>query len=162
MALNQNTLKDALVDLGDCVTEAEAVEPWADAFNLYFQGAETLGVPVTPGSTSPARDALAAAAVGASTPGAGAGKLAAGMGAYWGQVASLAASIWPGTLAAVPPGGLAGLQAALEANFAANTAGGVTRGAAAAAVASTVHGCNAGGIANWPPPPAGPGPQPIL
>ena len=157
MALTATKLADELKALGLYNTEADACVAWAIAFDNYFQDAVTNGVPVTPGSTVGAKTAMQTGLTGLSVTGAAA--LTAGIIAYWNTVASLVASIWPGTIAASPPPSLSAIQAALEAVFAANIAGALSKDDSMTAIAGAIHPNNLGGLATWPPPL---GPLPIL
>ena len=160
MPLVPTALASAMEAMTPTDQEAIAIQNFAGAWETYFKDAATMGVPTTPGSLAGAKSAMIGAMSGLST--AGATAILAGITAFWGVVAGASASIWPGTLSAVPPPGLAGIPAALVPVFAANTAGNLAIDPAMQAIAGAIHPTQLGGIANWPPIPGGPGPQPIL
>jgi hypothetical protein len=140
--------------------EPTAIQNFADAWETYFKDASVMGAPTVPGSLAGAKSAMIGAMTGLST--AGAAAISAGITAFWGVVAGASASIWPGTLAAIPAPGIGGVAAAITPVFAANTAGKLEIGPAMQAIAAAIHPTQLGGIANFPPPPGGLGPQPIL
>lgn len=142
--------------------EIDAINAFAAAWEKYMEGSVAGPVPATPGSFAGAVSSMKGAMTGMSADGAAAGAISGGIGAAWGVVAGAAASIWPPAVAAVPPPGIGGIAAALAPVFAANTAGQLDLAASAQAVAAAIHTTHLGGIANFPPPPAGIGPQPIL
>ncbi len=165
MPLVQATLADELLALEPVGDEPGAIDNLASAWENYFADASVLGIPTTVGSLAAATTAMKGALVGLSVAGAGAAKLQAGIVAFWGVVAVSAATIWltvPPPLSATPPPGLAGIAAALTPVFASNAAGSLSLADSANAVAAVLHPLQLGGIALIPPPPAGPGPQPIL
>jgi len=165
MPLVSSVLGPELANLAPVDNEPDAINNFAAAWEIYFKDASVLGIATTPGSLSSAISAMKGSLVGMSVNGAGAAKIAAGITSFWGVVAGAAASIWvtaPPPTGATPPPGLGGIAAALTAAFAANTAGDLSLADAANAVATAIHPTQLGGIALIPPPPAGPGPSPIL
>lgn len=165
MPLVSSVLGAELANMAPVDNEPDAINNFAAAWETYFKDAAVLGVPTTPGSLSGAIGSMKGALVGMSATGAGAAKIAAGITAFWSTVAGAAATIWvtaPPPTGATPPPGLGGIAAALSAAFAANMAGDLALADAANAVAAAIHPTQLGGIALVPPPPAGPGPSPIL
>jgi hypothetical protein len=170
MPLTQTTLADGLKALEPADNEGDAIAALSAAWEAYFAEATVLGVAVNGGSLAGALGALEAALVGMSATGAGAAKIQAGIVAFWGVVATAAASIWtmvppvPPPTAATPPAGITGIAAALVPVFASNTSGSVDLDTSADNIAAVIHPLNLGGIAVIPPPPppTNPGPQPIL
>lgn len=155
-----------MLDMAPTMIEAEAAQNFADAWEAYFLGASVSGVPVS-GSLASAKSAMIGALVGMSLPGGGAAALSAGIGAWWGVIATAAPTLWlipPNTVpSAIPPATIGGIPAALAPVFAANTAAGLPAPAAMANVAAVLHGLGGlGGMASVLPP-AGPAvPTPIL
>lgn len=186
MPLTAATLADGLKALTPTDNEGDAIAAFSAAWAAYFYESAVLGisplppdpgdpeaeppVPPTPGALDNAIAALEGALVGMSADGAGAAKLQAGVVAFWGVVATAAATIWtmvppvPPPTAATPPAGITGIAAALVPVFASNTSGSVDLDTSATNIANVIHPLNLGGIAVIPPPPppTNPGPQPIL
>lgn len=150
MAMLSATLKSELLSLGLYETEAAAISGWAEAFDNYFQDAESNGIPVTPSSTAVAKAAMAAAMTGLST--AGATALATAITAYWTSLASTPGAIFAGATAITPPALLANIQTDLETVFAANISGSASKDAAMEAIANALHVDNQGGTATFPGP----------
>ena len=162
MAMSDSILTGELKVMSLFDNEPDAAAAWANAFDVYFQDAEaTAGGPVVPAGLSACKSAMEGALSGMSAPGAGAAALQAGILAYWGAI--VPATAWPPATAITPPPGLSGLAATLAPVFAANAVPGVTKDQAMDAIAAAIHEVNiVGGIAVFPVPPAGIGPQPIL
>jgi hypothetical protein len=161
MPLLPTTLGSELAKMEPTDQEMEAIQAFADAYEKYMEGSMAGPVGAIPGSFAGAKSSMIGAMSGLSGDSAGAGAISSGIAAFWGVVAGAAASIWPPALAAVPPPGIGAVAAALTPAFTANTAGDLSLSDAANTVATAIHGTHAGGIANFPPPPAGIGPQPI-
>ena len=162
MAMSDSTLAAELKAVPLFDNEPDAAAAWANAFDVYFQDAEaTAGGPVVPAGLSACKSAMEGALSGMSAPGAGAAALQAGILAYWGGI--VPATAWATCTGVTPPPGMSALAATLTPVFLANTAPGVTKDQAMDAIAAAIHGVNiVGGIAVFPVPPAGIGPQPIL
>lgn len=158
MVMAAATLADELKGLDLYDVEIDAINAWADAFATYFEDASTNGVPIAPLAIVPAKAAMVGALTGLSTDAATA--LQVGIVAFWGALVPAVA--WPGVLAIVPPVLLSGMGVLLTGVFTANTEGELDKDASMTAIAGVIHTNNLGGIANWPPPPGGVGPQPIL
>lgn len=138
--------------------EPEAARNFATAWTNYFYDATATG-PAVPGSLEAAKGTMQANLSGMSTPGAGAVIITAAITAFWGVVAGSSASIWPGTLSATPPPGLAAIAGALNSVFPSVTSGNMKIGQAMQMIALAIHPNNLGGIAVLPPPAP---PVPIL
>jgi hypothetical protein len=170
MPLTAATLADGLKTMTPADNEADAIAAFSAAWEAYFAEATVLGIAVNGGSLAGALGALEGALTGMSATGAGAASLQAGITAFWGVVATAAATIWtmvppvPPPLGATPPAGLAGIAAALVPVFASNTSSAADLDTAATNIATAIHATQLGGIALIPPPPppTNPGPQPIL
>jgi len=163
MALLPATLANELIaNLDNFVTEAEATVAWADSFDAYFQSAMAGVVPVTPLGTANAKNAMATALAGMSLDGAGSTKLVAGITAYWTQLNVDAFAVFLACTAITPPPGLGGLTGLLNIDFTANTVGIIAKVPALTTIANTIHTAQLGGIAVFPIPPGGIGPQVIV
>ena len=163
MALLPATLSAELIaNLDNFETEADASVAWADSFDTYFQAALAGPVPVAPGTTVNARDAMEGALGGMQADNMGSTILVAGITAYWAQLSVDASSVFLLSTATTPPLGLGGLKILLDTNFVANTAGMVAKEAALTTIANTIHTAQSGGIAVFPVPPGGIGPQTII
>jgi hypothetical protein len=166
MPLVASVLKTQLENMVPVSSEAECIINFASAWENYIKDAAVMGAPTAPGTLTAALASLKAAMVGCSAPNptVASTKIAAGITAFWGTVAGAAPTIWtvPQLISATPPPGLGGLQAAIEAVFQANVAAKLDIGPAAQALANAIHPLQLGGIAVFPPPPTGIGPQPIL
>ena len=160
MALVDATLASG-IELPATDDPAAAISTFAAGFEAYMEGGAAPG-PAIPGSMAGAKSAMEGAMSGWDAADAGAAAIQSGIVAFWGVVASSAASIWPPATAATPPPTLSAISAALVPVFAANTAGSLDETACAQAIAAAIHANNLGGIAIHPPPPAGLGPVPIL
>lgn len=158
--LNQVKLTDGLKLLALYGDEASAVTALVDAFLYYFADMESGGIPVVPAGVEATQAAFAGALSGMSASGAGAAKIQAALQAFW--AALVPAVCWPGALAIVPPPGLSGVASGLSGVFASVVSANKTKDEAASLVAGVIHPAMAGGVVNFPPPPGGAGPQPIL
>lgn len=158
MTMLQATLKSELVNMDLYGDEAQAVVAWAAAWSAYFADAETNGIPIESAALPTAETAMAADLLGISASGAGAGKIQAGIQAWWGAIVATPSAFWPGCILVTPPPGLSGIATALQSAFDANTSGGVTEDAAYNAIAGVLHPANLGGEATFPglPPPVFP------
>lgn len=104
MAKSASNLVTELVNMGLFATEPAAITAWANAWRMYFAGAESNSVPITPAILATAESAMASAMGGLSTTGAAA--IQAGIIAWWGALAP-PPSVFSGASALVPPVGLA-------------------------------------------------------
>lgn len=161
MALVAATLGTGLGAMTPTSEEALAIDAMVTAWESYFSAAMAGPIPVVPGSLSAALATLRGALSGMSSANAGAGKIQSAISAFWATVAGSAGSIWPAAISATPPPGLGGIAGALSGIFAANTSGSIPLSTAANNIANAIHPLQLGGIAVFPPPPAGIGPQPI-
>lgn len=152
MSMSQATLKTELVAMDLYGQEAQAVVAWAAAWSAYFADAETNSIPINPLALPTAEAALASALLGMSGSGAGAGKIQAGIQAWWGAMVAAPSTFWTGCTLITPPPGLSGIAAALQPVFDSNTSGGVTEDAAYNAIAGVFHPANLGGKATFPGP----------
>lgn len=161
MPMSDTTLSDELKNLALYTTENEAATAWASAFHTYFKEALAgVGGPVIEAGLVDCQAAMSTALAGMSQVGQGALKLQAGILAYWGAI--IPATAWATCTLVTPPPGLTGLAAALTTVFATNQAEGKTKDVSANEVALSIHALNSsGGIATFPVPPGGIGPQPI-
>ncbi len=160
MALSAATLGTELQAMVPAASEADGIDNFATAFENYFAESTCGGVSVNGGSLSAATTALKAAMVGINvTPGLAPTFITAGIVAFWGVVATSAASIWTvlpiPLVAAVPPAGLAGITAAVTAAGASNIAGALSLVDSANAMGAAIHTPNLGGVGNVTPPPPG-------
>lgn len=165
MALSQATLANELQALEPSGAEATAIDNLVGAWENYFEDATVLGIPVTTGSLATAVLSMRGALIGMSADGAAAAAIQAGVTAFWGVIALSAATIWltvPPPLSASPPPGLGTIAGVLDPVFISNAAGSLSLADSAIALAAVLHPTQLGGIALIPPPPVGPGPQPIL
>ena len=154
MPLAAPTLGNELKNLPPVKTEAEAINNFATAWGNYFGNATVAAVPVTPGTLTPAINAMKGALVGLSATGAAAAKIQSGIVAFWGVVAASAPTIWvtvPPVISATVPPLLGTIAAALSAVFTSNQAGNLSLADAANAVASAIHPIQLGGIATQTP-----------
>lgn len=158
MALSATTLADELKSMELYSDEASAASAWAASYRAYMEDATSNGIPIVAASLVAAESAMVAGLSGLST--AGATALQTGIQAFWGAI--IPAVAWPTVTAITPPVLLAGLSAALTTVFAANIAGSLSKDASMTSIANTIHTNSLGGIAAWPAPPTGAGPQPIL
>ena len=150
MTLSQATLKSEMVAMDLYGNEAQAVVAWAAAWSAYFADAETNSIPIEPAALPTAEAAMAAALLGMSASDAGAGKIQAGIQAWWGAMVAAPSAFWPGCTAIAPPPGLSGIATALQSAFDSNTSGGVTEDAAYDAITGVLHPVNLGGQATFP------------
>ena len=161
MVMSAATLATELKNLTLFDTESAAAAALAGVFATYSKHAlaGAAGTVLAPGlSACPA--AMEAALSGMSALGQGASKIQAGIIAYWGAITPVTA--WVTCTGVTPPPGLSGLATALSSVFASNISGAVTKDQAYDAIAGAIHTINAsGGIAVFPVPPGGIGPQPI-
>jgi hypothetical protein len=156
--MSASTLASELEAMVPTTDEAEAIDRLVTAWETYFYEATVSGIACTSGTLAGASAAMRGALVGLSTPGLSASKLQSGIVAFWGVVATAAATIWvtvPLTVAAAPPPGLAGITAGLAGVFGANTAAGLNLADASTAIAAVLHPLNLGGLASLAPPPPG-------
>jgi hypothetical protein len=152
MPLDPNKLAEELKKISNFATEAEAVSAWSDAWDIYFQGATTNAIPVTPLSTAAAKAAMVAGLLGMSAPSGAALAIQNGIVNYWGGVVAAAPTIWPGAISATPPPGLVGISAALQIAFDKNTAEEASKEVSIDAIVAVLHLANLGGGTAWPGP----------
>ena len=167
MALSSATLSAELQSLTPTGSEATAIAALSDAFDVYFREATVNGVPLVPAAISPGLAAMQAALVGMNAPGTGAGKLAAGVAAFWTAQLGLATSLWitaPVILVPhiVAPAALSGLSAALSSVFASNVSGGLSLSDCCDAIAAAIHTACSGATVPGSVPPAAPVPLVVL
>jgi hypothetical protein len=159
MPLVQSLLASGLEAMTPTDQESVAALRFATAFDDYFQGASVLGIPVTPGTTAPAKAAMLPELIGMSDPNKAAGKMQSAIQQYWQVLGPLASAVWitvgPVIPPAIAPPGLSGIESAVQAAFDANTAGGLSLAASAATVAAAIHLTQLGGMVNLGPPPPG-------
>jgi hypothetical protein len=159
MALVSAALKAELVGMGLFSDEPSACAAWAAAYRKYFEGAAAGVVPVIPAALGAPEAAMLSGLTGLSTSGAAA--IQTGILAFWGAMTP-AASYFAASTAITPPVGLSSLSVTLTTVFASNVAGALSADACYDAIASAIHTASAGGIAVFPPPPGGIGPQTIV
>lgn len=153
MALVQANLSTELQNIADSTDEPTARTAMAGAFDGYMSLALSNGIPMNGAISTAATAAMDAALVGMSASGAGAAAIQTGVVAYWAALnvpGAFGASVTP----TVPPGGLAGLGAALSTVFAANIAARLDKAPACDAIAAVWHPLMLGGLATFvlPPP----------
>lgn len=158
MPMSAKKLGDEMSKMEPTEVASEVARGFASAFTTFFYDAQANGS-VVPGTLEPAKAAMFAPLGSVSNIGAGAAALQAAIVAFWGVVASSAATIWPGTVGATPPPGLTGIAAALVPVGEANTTGKATRSQAMMNLALVIYAANLGGMATMPPPAS---PVPIL
>lgn len=147
MALSKDTLATELEKMVNVDTEAEGNANFATAFENYFLEATCGGKSVEDDSLAACTTALKGVMTGSQF--AGAASMAAGITAFWGVVATAAASIWipaPPLASATPPTGLSGLAAAISAAGLANIADDKNKEDSCAAMAAAIHPLMLGGF----------------
>ena len=160
MSLSSTTLATALKTLALYDNEAAAAAAWANAFHTYFLEAEAgLAGNIDSDGLINCVSSMTSGLSGMSNPGQGATKIQQGITAYWNAI--LYAIAWLTCTGITIPPSLSGLVAALQPVFDANTAPGITKDQAMDNIAGVLHTANLGGIAQFPPPPSGIGPQAI-
>jgi len=141
-------------------------DAWSAAYRKFIEGGAAMGISPTPGSLGGAESAMKAVVDGMmATPGLGAVALQAGCLAFWGVVAASSSTIFPSSLAAVPPATLAGMSAAVLAAGVASLAIPIPEPwddsaskAAAGLFAAAMYGTSQGGLVIFQP---GPSPVPF-
>lgn len=156
--LSSTTLKDRLLEVGLQSSETAARAAWAYAYRKYFETAAAGPVPVIPSALDTPETAMSGAMVGLSTSGAAA--IQSGVVAFWGAL--FAAGTFAGATAITPPVGITSLSSALTAVFLSNTAGSKSAEDSYGDIANAIHTASSGGIAVYPVPPTGIGPQTIV
>jgi hypothetical protein len=130
--------------------EADAVANLADAFANYCATAQA-ATTLTAAGKALGKAAFIAAAVGISTPGAGAAGIVAAIHAFWTAVAGGLATSFAGATAITPA--FASLTSAdLQPVFDSNTSGSATLASAASALATAIHAKRTGGTVTTPGP----------
>ena len=122
MAMNKETLKEGLQNIGSQSTEAGAISAWVEAYTTYVagadlnEGAEANKIKITSSSVSVAGSALAAQLVGMSNTETAAGTtlIPAAIVAFWASIAAQQATAFAGATLVTPPP-----HATLAAGFAA-------------------------------------------
>lgn len=135
--------------------ESDAIDRFASAWETYFYDAMVAAIPVNPSTLTAATTAMKGAMTGMGSQDAGDDAIQAGIIAFWGVVASSAASIWttvPPCTGATPPPSLATIAASLVGAFATCTAGELDLAAACQVIAAAIHPINLGGICIIPTP----------
>jgi len=159
MTLSANTLATELEKMVPTDDEAEAIDAFTSAFEIYFYEAAAGAIVVADESLVDATAALKGAMTGLNTDAALA--MFTGITAFWGIVATAAADIFYDevetaaplgpAIAAIPPlVGLPALQAAITAAFVSNKEGKLDLSDSAAALASAIHSKQLGGICTFP------------
>lgn len=149
MAMSQATLKSELVNMVLYSEESAAVAAWAAAWSAYFSDAESNSIPINPSGLPAAESAMAAALLGMSGSGAGAGVLQSAIQSWWNVLIASPLQYWPGCTLITPPPGLGGISSALQPVFDANTSGSVTEEQAYDAISAVFHPANLGGKATF-------------
>jgi len=158
MAMAKATLATQLQNMTPTDQEATAITNLVNAYGTFATAAAAGAAVPTAGNITAGKTAMQAALVGMSASGAGAGKIAAGIIAFW---AAAVVPPWSPAVSGTPPPN-AGLAALLTTTFANNTAGALSLADCADAVATDMYNqAIVGGLMNIPPPPAGT-PTPIL
>ena len=142
--------------------ESDAIDNLSMSWETYFYNASVEGIPVIGGSLASATSAMKTALIGMSVQNAAANAIQAGVIAFWGVVATSAASIWtttPPCTCATPPTTLGTIAATLSGVFTSNKDGALDKAAATLAIANALHPLNIGGICIIPSPGT---PTPIL
>lgn len=137
MALSQSTLATELESQIPEGAEAAAISNFADLYASYTEAAAAL-TPLLAAGVALGKAAMPAAMTGMSVSGAGAGKIVAGIQAFWVGVAGGLAASFVGATAITPPPH-SGLLAALQPVFDSNTSGSRSLADSAAAVAVVMH-----------------------
>ncbi len=155
MVMISNTLASGLESMTPTTDESLAIDRFSSAWETYFYDAVVGAIPVNPGTLASATSAMKTAMIGMSAPNAGATAIQNGIIAFWGIVASSAASIWttvPPCTGATPPPTLGTIAAALVGTFSANTSAKLGLSDACFAIAAAIHPLNLGGICVIPTP----------
>jgi len=165
MAMLAATLATGLAGMTPTDSEAAAIDALTAAWESYFSTAAAgpvpyTAVPVPPETIAPELIAFKSALTGMSADGAGAQKIQDAMTAFWSGM--IPAAAFAASTAITAPTDLSAVVAALAADFISNKDENKTLPEAAAIIAATMHTNNAGGIATFPPPPGGIGPQTIV
>lgn len=161
MVMLANTFAEELENMTPTDVESEAIDRFSASWETYFYDAAVGAIPANVGTLASATSAMKAAMVGMSSQDAGATAIQSGIIAFWGIVATSAASIWtttPPCTGATPPPALGTISASLAGVFSANTAGELELADACSAIATALHPINLGGICAIPTPGA---PTPI-
>ena len=149
MALIQTVLSAQLQAMPDVDNEPDAILNMSGAFDTYFAGAASNGIPINPGIAAAAKTAMQGALAGMSSDGAAAASITAGVTAYWAALnvpGAFGASIPP----TVPPPTLGTLTAGLTGIFSSNISGELAKAQACDAIAGIWHPIMlAGGLATF-------------
>lgn len=162
MVMVSTTLASELENMTPESDENVVIDRFTSAWETYFYDASVGGIPANGSSLASATSAMKTAMIGMTQPNAGATSIQNGIIAFWGIVASAAASIWttaPPCTGATPPPTLSTISATLEGVFASNVASKLNLTDACSTIASALHTLNLGGICVIPSPGA---PTPIL
>lgn len=98
-----NELLNAVTD-----SEAAAIESWSNAYAIYFEEAESNGIPVETTAIASAKSAMSSAMGGLSVNGANA--IQSGITAFWGVLAASPTLFFPGSILITPPSGLSSIS----------------------------------------------------
>jgi hypothetical protein len=162
MVMVSTTLASELENMTPESDENVVIDRFASAWETYFYDASVGGIPANGGTLAGATSAMKSAMIGITQPNAGSISIQNGIIAFWGVVASSAASIWttvPPCTGATPPPNLATISSTLDGVFASNVASELSLADACNAIAGALHALNLGGICIIPTPGA---PTPIL
>ncbi len=161
MALIPSVLAAGLKNLNPTMQEIDAVNAIASAYNDFISGAMAGPVPIIPAALSAAKAAMIGSLTGVSNSGGAATVISNAVTAYWGVMAGAGAALFPTAISITPPPTLSLIGTLLGPIFTANTQGKLSLSDCADNVANVIATNSNGGIAIFPPPPTGLGPQPI-
>jgi hypothetical protein len=154
MAMSKAKLQTKLSAVVPVATEAAAIENLAEAYAQHVKddpvgtGAQAL-TPILAGGVALGKAAMVTALAGMSVSGAAAGKIKAGLQAFWAAVAGGLTTSFASAIAITPPP-FSSLN--LQAVFDAVTAGDYTQAQAADAIATEIHANVGGGTVTTPGP----------
>lgn len=138
MALDENTLAVELAAMLATEDEADAIQFFTDAYEVYLLDAEAGPVTITPAGIALGKTAAAAAMVGMSAANAGLSIIPNAIITWWTTMAASPAVTFPGAIAMVPPPH-AGILAGFAPIMVSNTASELETGPATANVATLFH-----------------------
>lgn len=162
MPLLQTTLKMGLMQMEATNSEIQAIQTFVQVYINYLSSATAGPVPIIPLALNTGPKAAAIGTLqGFSMDSAGAAQISGALNAFWGAMSPIAVTLFPTALSITPPPTLGLLATLLPGIFIGLTQGGATLESCADAIATAIHSNSQGGIAIFPPPPGGLGPQPI-
>jgi hypothetical protein len=161
MALIPSVLAAGLKNLNPTMQEMEAINTIASAYNDFISGAMAGPIPIIPGALNGAKAAMIGSLSGLSNDGNAANTISNAVTAYWGVMSGAGAALFPTATSITPPPTLSLIGTLLGPIFTANTSGKLSLSDCADNVANVIAANSQGGIAIFPPPPTGLGPQPI-